>query len=736
LGCQNRLVLATQNLHTAAVFYELRARTAVVCGALALAIAASALLRKRARRVDYDFGAFAVAVGCWYLAQSFYGFFQADVWQRSTAILAVLVPLFAVKLFEAIVPVEPRRASSVLRFAALAAAPLLLAQLAPFHQATPVRIAVFAYVFAVITVGLYALGQRGATSPSRATQRRVRILVVIGALAGLATLVELLSYLGIATPPVGAVFSVLFLFALSQALERERLLDLSELLSRLTVSAAVAFLIAFIFYVLLTFAGTFGTMYLNAVLAATVVLVVFEPLRARVEEQIQRLFFRERFDFEGALAEVRRRLVHTLDVGEMSRLVMNGLERSRRVTEAGLYLRDPDGMGFECTSSLGEVPGRIEVATARVLLERLEKGSLLLEALEQEAAESDRRSRGGQSIDAVRASAEVLGVLRTGALVAIRDESREIVGLLVAVDRRVRDALSLEEVALLEQLAAQIAVVLENSQSYQRMKERDRLALLGQMAAGLAHEIRNPLGAIKGAAQLLAEPDAPVGDASTHEFAGIIVEEVDRLNRVVGSVLDLARPNDAAVVPIEVNAVVRRTLQILRSEPDLADVDVAVELAADVPRVAIDAEQLRQVLMNLLRNAAHAVGQQGKVTITSRARTGRLARAAGAEGSGLVEIAVSDTGPGISRVVLEKLFLPFFTTKEKGTGLGLAISQRIVQGAGGRIDVRSAEGKGSHFIVVLPAAAPRSDPHEVGRAGEAGSVDRVGASVERVSRSA
>jgi nitrogen-specific signal transduction histidine kinase len=86
--------------------------------------------------------------------------------------------------------------------------------------------------------------------------------------------------------------------------------------------------------------------------------------------------------------------------------------------------------------------------------------------------------------------------------------------------------------------------------------------------------------------------------------------------------------------------------------------------------------------------------------------------------------------------VLEKLFLPFFTTKEKGTGLGLAISQRIVQGAGGRIDVRSAEGKGSHFIVVLPAAAPRSDPHEVGRAGEAASVERVGASVERVSRSA
>jgi hypothetical protein len=104
---------------------------------------------------------------------------------------------------------------------------------------------------------------------------------------------------------------------------------------------------------------------------------------------------------EANVADVR--VGRALDVGEMSRVVMNGLERSRRVTEAGLYLRDPDGTGFECTSSLGEVPGRIEVATARVLLERLEKGSLLLEALEQEVAESDRRGRSAQSIDAVRA---------------------------------------------------------------------------------------------------------------------------------------------------------------------------------------------------------------------------------------------------------------------------------------------------------------------------------------------
>ena len=112
------------------------------------------------------------------------------------------------------------------------------------------------------------------------------------------------------------------------------------------------------------------------------------------------------------------------------------------------------------------------------------------------------------------------------------------------------------------------------------MKERDRLAVLGQMAAGLAHEIRNPLGAIKGAAQLLAEPapEARELDPPSREFLGIILEEVDRLDRVVGSVLDLARPNQGVVVPTDVNAVVRRTLQVLSTER--ASDDLEVELHA------------------------------------------------------------------------------------------------------------------------------------------------------------
>ncbi|MFO0553409.1 MAG: ATP-binding protein [Polyangiaceae bacterium] len=687
---------------------ELRTRTAIVCGALAIAIAASVILRGRPRKVHLLFAAFAALLGLWYLSQSFYGIFEATIWQRSSAVLALLLPVCAVALFEAMVPADRQSSSRGMRLALAAAAPLMVLQLTPLATRAPVRVLVFFYVIVTLTGGLWELFKRGARSTSRATQRRVRFLVLIGALAGVATLVDLAWIVGLRMPPVGAVLSILFVFALSQALVSERLLDLSEMLGRLVVAAAVAFLIALIFYILLTQVGNFNTMYLNAVLAATVLLVVYEPLQARVEEWIQRLFFRERFDLERALVDVRRRLVHTLVVSEMAEMVTRALERSRRITAAALYLRDQEGSGFDQIGAVGDGgPTRIEVATARMLLDRLEQGPILLEDLEREVRTRTRRGERYEEGAAILAAAEVLGAsLKLGVVVGILDEEREIVGLLALADRRVRDALSVEDVALLSELGTQMGVVIQNSRTYQQMKDRDRLALLGQMAAGLAHEIRNPLGAIKGAAQLLAEP-GPAGstDPAAAEFIGIILEEVDRLNRVVGSVLDLARPDARAVVPIDANGVARRTVQILSAERQgTHKVDIQLNLAPDLPRVAIDPEELRQVLMNLLRNAVQAVGESGKVTITTRVRFGRGTRSGKSEGDAFVEITVADTGPGISRKALEKLFLPFFTTKEKGTGLGLAISHRIVQGAGGRIEVRSYEGKGSTFTVLLPAA--------------------------------
>jgi len=709
---------------------DLRARTTLFCGIIAFAIALSMLLRGR-RMQHWLFAAFSACVAFWYVSQSLTDLFKGAGFERVTAALTVLLPQFAVRLFDSIAPLEAPKSGAgkatparppLPKIATGLVLPMLAIALSPFERGGPVVQAlalgiVYFYVFGLLAAALISLWLRGQQSPSRAVRDRIRFLAVVGAMAMTFTLADFLSFLGVYLPPIGAVLATVFLFVLAESLTRPRLADLYELSGRLLVSTALAFALAGIFYIFITYIGRFGAMYLNAVLAAIVFLVLFEPLEHEVETRINRFFFRERYDLESSVVELRRRLAHTLENEEMIQVVLAGLERSRRVTSCAVYLRDLEDSGFDVVGSVGaQPPPRIEALAMRPLLERLGM-SLSLEEIAREAEQEANR----EALAPIMTAVEGLGTFQSSIVLAIRGDAEELVGILFVADDRVRDAFTPEEIALLEMVTAQMGVAIANSRIYARMKERDRLAALGSMAAGLAHEVKNPLGAIKGAAQLLEE--LGVGgvqetDPSVKEFLGIILEETDRLNRVVGSFLDYARPHAGNPVPVDVNAAVRRTVQILSSQ-HAGEIDLRLELAESLPHARIDPEKLRQVLLNLVQNAIQAMNGRGKVTVatTTRraARGGSWANGPPSERSGpvrasapdfgeVIEISVHDTGPGISQKVLKNLFVPFFTTKEQGTGLGLAISQSIVQNAGGSIYVQSQAGLGSKFVISLPAS--------------------------------
>jgi signal transduction histidine kinase len=688
---------------------DLRPKTILFCAVLALAIALSVLLRGR-RAVHWLFAGFAADVALWYGSQSLAGFFRADLWERVTGVLTVLLPQFAIHLFQNVVPLEVRSTSTRLaRFAAIVGIPVLAVSVSPYHDRSFALGAVYTYVFGLLAAALITLARRGLASPSRAVRDRVRFLVVVGATATTFQLADFLSYLGVHLPPIGAVLAIVFLFVLAESLTRPRLADLYELAGRLLVSTALAFCLAGIFYLFVMFIGGFDTMYLNAVLAAIVFLVLFEPLQTEVETRIHQFFFRERYDLEKGVSELRGKLAHVLEIDEMVATLMQGLERSRRVTTAALFLGDQDGDGFDLAGSIGAaVPKRVEAIGSRAMLDRLEKQpSLSLEEMSREGLDTDAP---------VLSAAATLGALQSAVVLPVRGEDEPLVGLLFLADDRVRDAFTPEEVLLLETIGAQISVVVANSRLYSRMKERDRLAALGSMAAGLAHEVKNPLGAIKGAAQLLEEvgPDG-ANDPAAREFVGIILEEVDRLDRVVGSFLDYARPHAGNPIPLDLNAAVRRTVQIVQSQITDGGIDVQLELGEGLPRARIDPEKFRQVLINLMQNAIQAMDGQGKITVTTQmGRGGRVPPLDGSvpasrrsltdEAEQHVEVSIRDTGPGIAPKVLRNLFVPFFTTKTQGTGLGLAISQSIVQNAGGTIDVQSQPGAGTTFTIVLPTS--------------------------------
>jgi len=255
---------------------------------------------------------------------------------------------------------------------------------------------------------------------------------------------------------------------------------------------------------------------------------------------------------------------------------------------------------------------------------------------------------------------------------------------------------------VLLEVADQAAVTVENSRLYEKMKERDRLAALGEMAAGLAHEIRNPLSSIKGAVQIL---DPKSLSPQEGEIMTVIVDEVNRLNAVVTEFLEYSRPLRSAFTPTDVNEMITRTMKLLLGHEVPAAVLIELDLADDLPQVRCDADQLKQVIINLAINAVQAMAKGGTLTFsTRRPRAGEwrfqdeVPRAIGDQ----VEIRVSDTGEGIPEEVRSHIFIPFYTTKKKGTGLGLAICQRIVKNHGGTIEVHSRLGEGSQFVLRLP----------------------------------
>ena len=229
--------------------------------------------------------------------------------------------------------------------------------------------------------------------------------------------------------------------------------------------------------------------------------------------------------------------------------------------------------------------------------------------------------------------------------------------------------------------------------AFDKELEREKSMLLEEMATGLAHEIRNPLGSIKGAAQYLS------GDANAEnqKMLNVIIEEVDRLNSAVSQFLDYARPYTLNLKPQSLDPLIERAIALIQANHASENVKIESELALDLPLVHIDAEQMMQVILNISINAIQAMPEGGVLSF-------RTARVENEEG-GAIALSIRDTGQGIGPEELKKIFKPFFTTKKRGVGLGLALCQRIVRRHGGRIRVKSIPGQGSIFYIRLPSAA-------------------------------
>jgi len=712
--------------------------SSLLAATVAFAIGTSVVLRDRSRQQTVRLAVFCFNLGLYHLARFFHGFVGHDLlgsdpfaWFGQT--IALLLPWSADRLLASFVPSSGTRRwqpgsglRTTLGFSLFVAQTISL--VAPdveewtYWKVVPWTLAV--YVIGGLLFASMRLWWASRAARQTALAPRLRYLFYASLVAlAVGVVPAATSTLGWRLGGgVGPIVTAVYLYFVEQTLRRERLLDLPEIATRILSLSLLVLVVTGLYAALLVWIDQDedpSLFMFNAAVASFAVVILLEPVRREIDFRIEGWLFHDRPVLRRMLVRLRQRLLNVIDVDEMARLVIESLESSGRVTQASLYLLNREGTALvlqRWTAANDEAPpplGRLDLATRRPLLERLQShGTVLRDELERERerAGPEERAEVQDMLDTLGALEASLALPILGRPSGAPDEDPDIVGALFVDDQRLVEPFAREEVELFEGVVAQAATTVQNSAVYEARKERERLAALGEMAAGLAHEIRNPLGAMKGAVQVLRPspggPGAEGMDEQTREFLDIILEEVDRLNRVVTQFLTYSRPFKGELEPIDLREVVTSTLRLV---PEAGRARLTLEEApADLPLVRGDPDALRQVLLNLVLNALDAIGdaEGGAITVSLSVRRRGLLR------TDAVALDVCDNGPGLSAQTMTNLFVPFHTTKSGGTGLGLPISQRIVQNHQGAIEVGRSGDDGARFTVLLPVADKSRGPSE------------------------
>jgi len=286
------------------------------------------------------------------------------------------------------------------------------------------------------------------------------------------------------------------------------------------------------------------------------------------------------------------------------------------------------------------------------------------------------------------------------------------IGVVVADNRFNPKPITDDMTELLVLFASQAAVAIERAEAYLNLQtERDkleealtkltqaqdqslrneRLATIGQMAAQVAHEIRNPLVTIGGFARTLKKSETVAGDEELGLITQIIADEVTRLEKILNNVLDFVKLTKPEFQQEDLNRIIQESVLMVQDQLNQQEISMQKYLDLNLPRLKLDPQQLKQVLINIIQNAIYSIKNGGLITIRTFRREDNFAA-----------VEIEDTGIGIPDDVLQDMFNPFFTTKPNGSGLGLSITQRIIHAHGGKIDVKSQVGKGTTFSFVLP----------------------------------
>jgi signal transduction histidine kinase len=653
----------------------------VTAGVACLVLGGASLLRDPSRRRNRLFAALSAALAIWTIG---IGASLADAlgplggfrpWLVGSCLAAPLGLHFALAL-----TADRRRLPRGVLILAYGGAAALWAAATfgglatrPWWYATAVPVLGAILLPAVARIAWHA--RRLPRGPQRRAQSFVAAAATIAILGGLSDFVPR-DY--IAIPRIGPIALLLFVLVVCAVVVRHRFLDIDRFLAAAAAWIAGSAAIALAARLVIGVAGASWPVLFGIVL---VTLALARPIgtfvRAAVRESL-----RTGEPTVAALLEVSRDMAAGRSATEIWAILDDARRRLPAGVRAGLYLKSGETFRARIQAGDDDLPAELEGDDPLLAFLADDRRPVTLRYLDDEAREAglERRERAA-------ASAERLRSIRAQIAVPLETD-RGLVGALV-LGGLAPSALTADLAAAAQAIGNQALARFERADAVEDAERRRALAAVGEMAAGLAHEVRNPVAAIRGAAQALG-PDATPEQAAT--MLRVIEEESERLGRFVGEFLDYARPSSPRLDPVDLAEVVRDAVR--RAELAGLPLEISVDAPGRPPRTVGDADQIGRVVDNLVRNAAEAA--RGTTDAALRITLGH-------DGDRSVHARFEDNGPGIRDDDVVHLFRPFFTTKRGGTGLGLALAHRIVEAHGGRLDVERGRPRGAAFTVTLPA---------------------------------
>jgi len=558
------------------------------------------------------------------------------------------------------------------------------------------------YTFHLVFLVFYALLAlieifRGSRkTDSSIIRNQLRYVLLAGLVALVISFTNIFLSLGIKIYPFGSLGYIVFSGIIAYAIVKHRLMEIDIIIGKGIVYASLTVSILTIYAVIvgaaqLVFGASqfFGASLLANAFAAMIIAVSFLPVRNKAQQVVDKLFFKDRYDYQITLRSFSREISALVGLEKLLNMLVMQVTEIMHIDKGFIMLLDAEKNLFEIRYRSGisaDLPSdpRMQIEgsheAARLLVEQ--KAIVVVDEYDGEVSYFRHLAEQGY---------------RLCVPLVVRNK---LVAIFVLGRKMSEDTYTSDDIGLLTTVANQAAIAIENAKLSESMRslekslhQMDKLSALGTFASSIAHEIKNPLASIKTFCQLVSQK---FGDARfVDKFKTVVPAEIERLEYVLGQLLDFGKFSELHLNPVRIDAVIDDLLVLLHYEAFNHNVRIVKQYTDDIPPVMAAEEQLKQVFMNLILNAIQAMPHGGELRIAAS----RTNHGASPES---VKIEFQDTGQGIPAEIMNNLFKPFFTTKPNGTGLGLSITHKIIREHGGTVGVQSEIGKGTVFTIVLP----------------------------------